>query len=275
MSNIIISPKYLELKEKIEKLKVELSMKVSELDQLRFVECENIKMDYMMKLGDLEYNLFKYECKYLRLKRKTVLIQAKINRQEYIDIENIDRILDKEFEEYINILNDKWKDINSALNRYHSKTLSIEDTHEIKALYRQIVKALHPDINPNISEKELTLFSQAVEAYRCGDLEGIRVIFNLLDQESLDIKYPDTIEALEDMLDNLNNSINNINDNINFIKSSYPYNTKDLLNNEELLKQKKDKYQKDIDEYLKGIANLENNIDLLIKNNKGDNICLA
>ena len=97
---IIVMPQFDELKREVEKLRVELSMLVLEKDTLIFVECKNIEMAYMVNLGHLEVKAFELECKYLRLRRKIELIQAKLNRQEKVDLKNIEDTLEREFIEY-------------------------------------------------------------------------------------------------------------------------------------------------------------------------------
>lgn len=59
---------------------------------------------------------------------------------------------------------DDWsKDkMNDALKRSKAEVLSDEDNKELKKLYRKIVKALHPDINPDVSQAQVQLFDNAV-----------------------------------------------------------------------------------------------------------------
>lgn len=98
-STIIPFPDFQKLKEEIEKLRTELSMLVLERDELRFVICKNIEMEYMLKVGGLEYQAYEAECAFLRLKRKVELIQAKKNRQEKVILSAIEDALDQEFSE--------------------------------------------------------------------------------------------------------------------------------------------------------------------------------
>ena len=105
--NIIVFPEYEKLQTEIEMLRTELSMLVLERDDLWYMECKNIEMIYMLEIGGLEYKAYEAQCTYLRLKRKVNLIQARINRQEAINLEEIDKVLDVEFEEYQEKLNDQ------------------------------------------------------------------------------------------------------------------------------------------------------------------------
>ena len=68
MDVMIVLPEFEELKKEVEKLRTELSMLVLERDELRFVICQNIEMEYMLRLGGLEYKAFEAQCTYLRLK---------------------------------------------------------------------------------------------------------------------------------------------------------------------------------------------------------------
>lgn len=82
MGQIIEFPDDKRAREKIQELKKTLENLVFERDNLKFVICENIKTAYMLNFGSLEYRLYKAYCKYLRLKRKRDMIQAKKNRQK-------------------------------------------------------------------------------------------------------------------------------------------------------------------------------------------------
>ena len=53
-------------------------------------------MEYMLKLGSLEYKAYETQCSALRLKRKIDLIQGKLNRQDKIIISQIEEILNEE-----------------------------------------------------------------------------------------------------------------------------------------------------------------------------------
>ena len=46
-----------------------------------------------------------------------------------------------------------------------------------KELYRKIVKKLHPDMNPDVTEHELELFHRATKAYEEGDIMTLQAIY--------------------------------------------------------------------------------------------------
>lgn len=232
-SNIILFQNFEELKEQVEKLRIELSILVLEKDELQFVECENIETAYLLLFGALEYKVYEAQCSMLKLKRKVELIQASKNRQEKVDFSKIEDILNREFEEYKNKLNDQINKMNKAIERNNSTSLSVEETSELKKLYRKIVKALHPDLNPSISEAQRTMFENAVLAYKSGDLFTLRIINEMIVDNTLpDIKQ-DAIAQLTEEKKRLENLINGIKNSINKLKSEYPYTMLDIINDSE------------------------------------------
>ena len=82
MSNVIINPEYLKLIEEIKQLKEDIASLYEEKDELVYHTCKNIETEYMSKVGVLEYKLYEFQCKILRLKRKIELYQINIKRKE-------------------------------------------------------------------------------------------------------------------------------------------------------------------------------------------------
>lgn len=183
--NVIVFPDFEKLKSEVEKMRTELSMLLLERDELQFVICKNIETEYMLKLGSIEYKAYKAQCAALRLKRKIELIQAKKNRQEKVIISAIEETLDSEFAEYQKQLNEQIDKMNDALKRSKAEVLSNEDNKKFKKLYRKIVKALHPDINPDVSEAQVQLFDNAVSAYKNGDLNTLKIIGEMVGNSPL------------------------------------------------------------------------------------------
>ena len=126
-------------------------------------------MAYMLAIGGLEYKAYEIECAILRLKRKAELIQANKNRQEKIVLSKIEEVLDFEFAEYKAKLNEQVDKMNAALERSKGEVLSDEENRELKKLYRAIVKSLHPDLHPNLSDAKINLFHNAAMAYENED----------------------------------------------------------------------------------------------------------
>ncbi len=247
---VILFPEAEELKKEAERLKIELSMLFEERDELRYVICKNLEAAYMLKVGGLEYQAYKAQCQALRLKRKAELIQARRNRQERVVEKEIEETLDREFAEYQQRLKEQSEKLNEALRRSRMEALSEEETREIKKLYREVVKRLHPDLNPGAAEEERRLFENAVEAYQSGDLTALRAIRDAIG-EGENYEKTDAVAELIRTVERREASLKRIREEIEKIKSEFPYTAKELLEDEkkiaetrQWLEQTKEAYRK-------------------------------
>jgi len=243
---IIILPDFEKLKMEVPKLRTELSMLVLERDNLLYHECKNIEMAYMLSIGGLEYKAYKIECAILRLKRKLELMQAKKNRQEEIDLSAIEEVLDAEFAEYLSKLNEQIDRMNAALERSYGQMLTGEEIREMKKLYRSIVKALHPDLHPDLSEDGIRLFHNAVRAYEYGDLNGLRIISEMVAEPALPAMDSDGRALLVKEKERLSKLLQSIKARILEIKSEYPYTMKSFIQSPDRIEARKAELEKNI-----------------------------
>jgi type I restriction enzyme M protein len=227
-SIVIDLPKKDELTREIEKLRTELSMLVLERDDLILQECKTIEMDYMLTLGGVEYKAYELHCEVLRLKRKLELIQAARNRQEIPNPLIIEAILEREFAEYKAKLDEEIGKMNNALKRRHNKTLTDDEVVEFKKMYRVIVKALHPDLHPDISDEKIDFLKTAITAYENGNLVELRVIYDMVGGSPVN-ELPDIGAELLKEKSRLEKSLKAVREQITEIKNSYPYNLKKIL----------------------------------------------
>lgn len=263
--NVIVFPDFEKLKNEVEKMRTELSMLLLERDELQFVICKNIETEYMLNLGSIEYKAYEAQCTALRLKRKIELIQAKKNRQEKVIISAIEEVLDNEFAEYQKQLDEQINKMNDALKRSKAEVLTDEENKELKKLYRKIVKALHPDINPDVSEAQVNLFDNAVQAYKNGDLGTLRIIGEMVGNSPLPEQHKDALTQLSEEKDRLQNLLKAIRDSIEEIKSEYPYTMKEILEDKEKTEQKKQELESILSQYTELISIYQAKIEEIMR----------
>ncbi len=252
--SVILFPQYEELKNEVQKLRTELSMLVLERDELQLVECKNIEMAYLLALGGLEYKAYETQCAVLRLKRKIELIQAKKNRQEKIVPADIEKTLDDEFHEYQEKLNARIEDMNAALKRSKGTFLTDDETAELKKLYRSIVKSLHPDLNPDLTDAQITLFHNAVNAYENGDIQAIRAIAVMVSAPPTPQDNVDGIKLLIKEKERFLSLLQSIKDSIANIKSTYPYTMRPIIQDEKKTAERKAELETIIAEWEDALA---------------------
>lgn len=265
MGQVIEFPNDKKAREKIQELKKTLESLVFERDNLKYVICENIKTAYMLTFGSLEYRLYKSYCKYLRLKRKRDMIQAKKNRQEKIKTEVIDMKLDEEFCDYKKKLDEKTKEINDALKRSKAEVLSDEDVKLLKKCYKSIVKKLHPDINPNVTDAEKELFYNATEAYKNGDLASLQIIYDIVcSSDDIEDKALSG-KSLEDEVKRLEDLVYQIQKDIDLIKSTPPYTWRIYVKDKKKKSEKLSQLERDLKSFKNAIRRQEEAIKDLMR----------
>ena len=269
MNDLTRNPEFDRLVFSIHALETELAELVHERDKIIFHICPKLQTEYMLKIGKLEYAVFEYQCKILRIKRKMEMIQAFLNREQSYSIIEIDKQLDKEYREYTEKLIEKQKEIEKArfASSSSGRLLTDEETAELKKLYTVIVKKLHPDINPNTTEEQHNHFIDAVNAYKNADLSELKIIYLLLDKTS-DTETESSIDRLMKREISLLNERDYLLKEIQKIRESFPYNVKDLLLNETELQRKTDEWSKLLTECREQYGTIESLLEEMIKNKK-------
>ena len=133
--------------------------------------------------------------------------------------------------------------------------------HELKSLYRQIVKRLHPDVHPNPTEREKDLLDRANKAYKVGDLEEMRRIWEeLAGTEQCEESFEDTEEGraqLRELIEKLQKRCEELEKEICQIKTSFPYTIRALLDDDKALEMK----HRELVERLAEVRAMSNKLD--------------
>jgi len=181
-SKITRDPEYVKKLEKYQALKSELVSLISERDLLENTVCKNLEALYATRIGKNEYALYRLECDIARLKRKIELFQAKINHGQKPDILEIEDKLNSEYQ--------KWeKEISGILENIEKSRRRLENLREdgesieLHKIYRILVKKLHPDVITARTERTYMLWNRTMDAYKYGDLEELKAIAILVEDE--------------------------------------------------------------------------------------------
>ena len=104
---------------------------------------------------------------------------------------------------------------------------------ELKSLYRKIVKRLHPDVHPDPTPREKDLLNQAHEAYKIGDLEKMRWIWEeIIGMDPPEDRFEDSEKGrkqLRKLLKALKTRCSLLESEIQRIRSEFPYTMKSFL----------------------------------------------
>lgn len=238
----------------IKELKEKLAHLIFEFDDLICHVCPDIEVRYVLEFGMDEYKLYETEFEIEKLERKLELIEAGSN----IDLDKIEKKVDREFEESERQLKAQIDEIN-YLKFNEFKRLSSDDLKKLRQTYLMLIEKLHPDLNPNQNFLALSLFIKAENSFKNDDLEALESVTRILPEEN-NQEMPE--------IDDLKGLILEFEGKIYLIENEYPYNKKELLDDED----KGNEYQMMLSELIcdrkEELKQLENKIDECLKNQK-------
>jgi len=141
----------------------------------------NLKADYMLRIGQLEYRVFELKTDVARWQRRFTLRQQALNRGETPNLVQIEAQLDAEFEEYLRQVKEYLEVVKAAAQHASMERLSEAETSAIRVNYLKAVKRLHPDINPDLPAGAAELWHKIQAAYACGDWKELEFLVGMVD----------------------------------------------------------------------------------------------
>lgn len=230
LNGLVPNPEEQALRETVARLRASLTALLLQKDELLLIQCKRVESLYLRRFGALELKLYEAWCDCLRAKKKAKLIRVCRNRRQAVDVEQIEARLEEELGVYRQQLEQRSSRVFGALRSGEGSGLTSRGVKELKNLYRQAVKALHPDLHPGEEEARSRILQQAMRAYRSGDLPGLRTIC-----ESLDPDREQEISSLTELraeLSRLRGQIRSLDGQLEAIKSEYPMNMQVYLEDE-------------------------------------------
>ncbi|MDR0542434.1 MAG: hypothetical protein LBH19_09540 [Dysgonamonadaceae bacterium] len=249
------------LKEKYLLLKGEYVKLLTDKDSLLEWGKPQLEALYTTKIGNKQLELLKLRLEVKRLKRMTELAMSYLNRNEPINWGEIEAAVDTGLEkDYEKIFTEAMR-VEQA-NQLLSNLASPEHSVELRKLYRQLAKELHPDVNPDLTETQKNLWHAVRRAYEYGDLESLRALSVMAqDVES----HADRLSAddFQLQIELLKAGIEKLMAEIEQIRSGFPFNIEKDLKNEEWVKQQNEQTEELIKQATEQKVKYEERLELL------------
>ena len=211
---------------------------------------------------------FRLECQATRLRRKVELIQASLNQGCWPDLAAIEAQLEEQFRAWEHKLRLESERIAAAEERLRH-LLSPEDDHELKKLYYGLVKKLHPDLNPDLTEDQQRLWWRVQEAYESGDLDELRALTVLVDRTAVPVSTVNSLERLTNEQRTLDQQIQQLLKEIEIIESRPPLTMRSELADDDWVRNRCETIQTAITELQQRCAGLTGHIQNLLKEYPG------
>ena len=219
-------------------------------------EADNYLRLYIHEFGELITELFRKKISCIEKKKMIGYCQMAVNYGKLIDIQEMNRFIENEMSDYQQQLNDMIENNKTCKNL---DTISQNEYLKIKRLYRKIAKKIHPDLNP-VTENNPALselWIGVMNAYHRNDLEALE----RLEVQINSVLRETGISADETDIPDIEDKIQALENEIETILSTDPYQYKFILDDEELVKEKKEELSKEIEIY----SNYENQLKDILK----------
>lgn len=186
---------------------------------------------YLAAVGQKQHRKYCLVVEIKMITHRISLVQSYFNRNEVPDLKAIEKIVEKHFAAYQQKIAAEARRIAIAKEFLKEGFLSEGDVKKLKEVYRLIVKKLHPDINPNVTEAEKDLFVKAQAAYDLCDLPALNAILLTLDMHAVtDAGDPIDLKA---QVAKLEENVTKLSNQITALEKQFPFSFREKLADEE------------------------------------------
>jgi len=240
---ITLSPDVLRKRQQLVDLRSQLAVLFEYREHMISQEEAHLNALYIDLIGTLQYEEFALKVDVMRLKRKHQLVQSALNRGEIPDMELVEQTVAGEFDEYKQQIEAHAESLRDAKAILTAPLLSEDDAADMKRIYRLLVKRLHPDWNPDLSDEKKDLFVRAQAAYKSCDVQELRnILLRLEAEEPVRIK----VETIDDDIARLERSLSDLRKRIEELEKTFPFDHRNLLYDKDWVQNKQEEIRTSI-----------------------------
>lgn len=251
----LIHPEYVLYIYEVNNLRMKAAEKIAYRDALVYHIGRDLALDYMLKIGALEYKLLDIKNKVLKNKRILELLE------ENVPFSDVQKQIKKEFIENDCKVELMCEAVHKAIECSREHVLTEDEIIEINIFYIGLVRDFSPEINLKSSDQERMLFETIREKYVSGNIKELKK-FEKFEKQEL---YFDELEGYKLEKKRLDNLIENIDREIIEIKNQFPFTEKLEIQDENIYRRKKASINSQIEENEELYKELEKKIRKLKK----------
>lgn len=259
---VLVHPEYAILILEVNELKETIADLTVEKDMLIHYVCRDLEIDYMLKIGALEYKLFIAQNKVERAKRKLELIEAKLSKKKPVDLEKIEAKLNREFKAKDKLEKDMLADIDYAIEISALEMIDYDIVEEMNIEYFKLQKIYNPELDFSVSLEKAKIYKKIEKYYQKCNYKKLKKLAKDYEDEI----FQDEISNLRLLKEKYLGIIKEKQREIRKIKNTFPYNQKVILKNEILCSRKKENINTTIIETNTELKKIEKKISAKLKN---------
>ena len=224
-----------ELLEQYDVLKTEYIKLLNDKDVLLNWGKPQLEALYATKIGVHQIEKLKQQLHIKALKRKIELVQSAISKGEEFNANEIELAVAAE------LANAELKIMGQVAALENAKNIltnlhSPERSAELRKIFKQLAKQLHPDANPQLTAEQMDIWHLVKDAYETGDVEKLKALQVVYEKEINQLKNG-LDELTEDELSLRNNALTEgirlLNEELKNIRSQFPFTIEQQIKDEE------------------------------------------
>lgn len=223
---------------------------------------------YYARIGELQIELLQLQAETYAAKRKLEMMQAAVNRNEEINLPYIELMVELEMQAQLKKIEEEILKLGKAKHLLANLD-SPKRSAELRKIFREMAKELHPDINPDLPEGAKNLWNAATKAYEDGDLESLRALRLLVsDVKNTSEEFTDE-NGLLTQINLLKAGINRLLEEIKNIRAVFPFTFEKQINDDAWVSEQRTALKKEMEattqhkpHYANSISHLMQSLDL-------------
>lgn len=245
-----------ELIKSLEKLKAGYIASLNSLDVMKNWGKIQLEALYATKIGKFKIEILELQIQFKALKKKIQLCHQYLNRNEIPDFYEIEKkVKEMSQEAYREIHREKQKVVFGK--EVLSNLASPEESAELRKIFRNIAKRLHPDVNPNLSAEQQEIWYLFHSAYKNGDLDKLKALEIVYADELKKAEKDDEALSYEDILLQtamLKQGIVELEEEIKALEQEFPFNIADQIRDDEWVEEQQFLLKQEIETLKKAVA---------------------
>jgi len=203
---------------------------------------------YSTRIGVWQVKRLQTQLRIKALKLKLEKVRSCINQNKPVDVTAIEMEVAAslaEAEARIMLESGKIEKASELLSHLDTP----ERSGDLRKLYRELAKQLHPDVNNDLTQEQVQLWYLVKEAYENGDLEklkAMRVVYEKELSATTEAETSLTPEELSLRIEVLKEGIKVLQEKILHIKSQFPFTVKHQITDDEWVEEETAKLQEEL-----------------------------
>lgn len=227
-----------------------------------------IEAKYLSYFGGLLKRKVELNIEFRSLKYRLTLMMTYINKDQEIDEKEINKKIDEELKEYYKELKSFKYKMAFSKELMESPTVTKEELEEIKKIFRQLAKRLHPDMVGDLDAEKRLLWEKTLLAYEGNDLLTLEVLKDIVLNE-LHVNNDIHIKGIDEKIKDISQKINELKEFIDKVKSEFPFDIVDKLNDIDFINNKNKELNLEIKELKEKIEFLNTKIKNILEKERG------